>query len=447
MKKLLLTAFACAIPLAAAAAVTQDGADRLKTSLSQSLETRAQVLKKEGITLNQTGTMMAEVADNYYAITTPEISMTLPGGVTRNIGMVAINANPENGDANRYRVAVAMPTPINDVATATPATVLQSLVFGQQSFSGIYDMAVQNITSFDATYKDVSLTRPADALDVRLPELKTSLALAKNGTTWAGPWDMNAQNFSYTGSGSNFGAASLRTKIGFKDVDFSQKELYARIGDRLDADASTGNATFTTATGLKGTAAQGTLKAQATGLKADKGTLDIDLTVGNIAFEGLTAGYGPTSIAVKARGSDLPVKTIITKARGMTPKEFSKTLGASGGSVVMERFNIEAAEYGVNASGNFKTAAKGFYGLEGNMKLRVRNPEKLTQWLNTPDAAKLFGGAVPPQVIATFAIVQLTGQPGSDEQGRPVKTFDLTATANGKLLLNGTDITSIAGKI
>ncbi len=455
MKKLLVTALlasACiaALPFAAfSAEVSQAGADKLKASLAGSLETRAAVLKKEGITLNQTGTMMAEVADGYYAVTTPELSMTMPGGITRNIGMVAINANPEAGSDTRYRVAVALPTPVNDVETATPGSVVQSLVFGQQSFSGIWDTNVQNVTSFDATYKDVTLTRPHDSVHIQLPDLATSLALKNEGQNiWSGPWSANVKNLSYTGAnGVGATAANLRGKVQFQNIDFTQKDMAARMGDKLDAQALGDGIGFTLETGLKGTIGQGALNAQATGLKADKGKLTVSLNLDTIATQGLAPGYGPTSFVFNANGDDLPARTIITKFRDMTPKEFAQTLGRSGGNVTVSRLNIEAPEYSISATGNFKAAAKGFYGLEGNMKLRVRGAEKLTQWLNTPDAAKLFGGTVPPQLVATFAIVQLTGQPASDEQGRAVKVFDLQATADGKLLLNGTDISSIAGKL
>ena len=74
----------------------------------------------------------------------------------------------------------------------------------------------------------------------------------------------------------------------------------------------------------------------------------------------------------------------------------------------------------------------------------MRGIPELITWINGPDSPRMNGQSlVPPAVVGVLTMVQMTGKQGTDAQGRPSLTYDLKLGADGKLTLNGADLSAL----
>jgi|GEM_PF-4385991 len=153
--KTLLLALAltlCATPAFAAPAITQEGAEALQKLAEAALTSQTTAYKNAGSTLISEGRMVVEPAGTYYALTTPQLSLKMPDGVTRSIGMLAINAIPTE-DPDTYKMAIALPTPMMD-KNASGQTIGQ-IDIGSQTMNGLYHFNLQNFSELMADYKNI----------------------------------------------------------------------------------------------------------------------------------------------------------------------------------------------------------------------------------------------------------------------------------------------------
>jgi hypothetical protein len=185
----------------AATAINQAGADKLKPQLLETLKNLEVQLKAQGYTLKQEGPLLIEPAGNYYAITTSALSLTFGANISRNIGMVAINAIPTD-DPDIFKVAIAIPTPITDTTADGKQTGIITL--GTQNMNGLWHLKANTFIQLAATYKDIQYKNIAENKTFTLPELAATIKLSKNDQNlWSGPTTIDIKNPSYTSPISN----------------------------------------------------------------------------------------------------------------------------------------------------------------------------------------------------------------------------------------------------
>lgn len=83
----------------------------LQTQLQAGLDAKAGLLESQGHVLTQEGAVVVEPAGDYYAVTSPHLSLITAKGHVIKIGMLAANAVLDEAK-REWTMAVALPTPI-----------------------------------------------------------------------------------------------------------------------------------------------------------------------------------------------------------------------------------------------------------------------------------------------------------------------------------------------
>lgn len=458
MRRLLLIASALLLsfPALAAPAIDEAGAQALKPRIDDALNYLAQTMQKSGVTMERTGDLMVEPAGTYYAITAPHITLDMPGGIRRTVGMIAINAIPTD-DPDVFKVAIALPTPMMD--TDAKGDRIGSLSIGSQNMSGLWNMPAAAFIEMNGQYQNIRLTNTAQGLDVSIPAMAITGKLTQSGGTWQGPAQVQITNLSHKDKLASYQAANLRIHADMRGIDFkapatSSKtpvgmnaaqavfaDFVTRYADEADITVTADDVSFQGA--RSGTLKTASLQTNLKGLKNKSASANWNLGLDGIALTDPAAQrFTPSRIAFKGAGEKLPVDDLARMAQGAS---WTKLLADAGSGITVENLILDAPAYGVDAKGNFVASAASPLGGIGDLSVKVRGVQELNTWLASPAAAQALGvQSVPQQLVAILAIVQLTGKDGTDASGRPTKDFDLKVAPDGKISVNGADMSALS---
>jgi len=461
MRALLTLVFATLLsfPAFAAPAIDEAGATALKPRFQQAIDQMAASMQKSGITMERAGDLMVEPAGTYYAVTSPNITLKMPAGITRTVGMVAINAIPTE-DPDVFKVAVALPTPMID-ADASGNNV-GSLSFGSQTMNGLWNMKVSTFVEMNGSYKNVRLVNNAQGIDMSIPSLTLTSKLTQNGKFWQGPSEAVLSNVSHKDGVGSYQAGNLRIRTDVRELDFNAQpnssgssmglsaaqsviaDFLTRYANAADVTVVADNVAFQGA--RNGTLKSASLQATLSNLRSKAADAVWTLGMDGVALDDPAAQrYVPSRVAFKGAGKKLPLENLVRVGEGGS---YMKVLADAGSDIKIENLMLDAPAYGVDANGNVVASTTSPLGATGDMNVKVRGVQELNSWLATPDAARVLGvESIPQQLVATLAIVQLTGKDGTDSAGRPTKDFALQITPAGKMTLNGADMSALSGAL
>lgn len=178
-----------------AAAQNNDQA-RLKTLFESVLNTQKAEAQARGSTLVLEGDIQIENAGHYYAVTLPHASLKHKDGSTMEIGMIAVNASPQQAKGV-WKMTIALPTPfILKDKTGTP---LMSVNIGGQNVTGTWNEAVEYFTQLNASYTDVTAEDMAKTFSLKLPMLSVKSDLKETTPgKWSGPMEAHLQKLDLT---------------------------------------------------------------------------------------------------------------------------------------------------------------------------------------------------------------------------------------------------------
>lgn len=410
-------------PALAAPAITADGAAALKPKLEQNLKHLADTLKTHGYVLQQTGTLTVEPADTYYAVTTPALALVMPNMVTRSIGMLAINAVPtDNPDI--LKIAMAIPTPMID--TSADGQTIGKTTIGGQSMTGIWHIAANMFTQVTANYKNIQSTDTTEGSQTNLSNLTIKMLLSEQADkTFSGPSEAVATGLTYTQDNDTYAIESAQMKSIVTGMDATTL---------IPASHST-NIQINNI-GMKknkpdGTTTTGAIKS----ITFDGSTSDLRSKLPSMSWAAAMNGFStsdaalakilPTTISMKAEANGAAITDFL---------EGAAQLNKEGSTLNLREFTIDAPAYGLTATASGKTTATGPQG-QANITLRG-----LADLL-----ASASQSSIPPMFTGILTMVQMTGKPAKDAQGRDTLTYDFQMGTDGKLMLNGTDMSGILG--
>lgn len=438
----------------AAPAVDDAGAAALKPRLAETLKLFTDSLAQQGYLVKQEGEMTVEAAGTYYAVTTPILSLALPNGATRSIGMVAINAIPTD-DPDIIKVAIAIPTPIVD--KDPNGKPLGQITIGNQALSGQWHLAGAAFVQLDARYANIVAVDTLNATETKVPSLAIAMQLQKAADgKWTGPSEIIATNYSHRSKDGTFQVADARMKSKVTSLDLTARPAAPeKKGDAADFKVALANAISKMADGLDTNVALTGITASVAG----EGGKTNNLTVKSVTFastlKDALKGNPATSVAmaVEGMGSDDPAITpylpTVIKFNGTAQGVGLDTLMAAnsmeaikkkGAVSKLDSFVIDAPAYGLTALGNFNASGEG---VGGGMKITLRGITDLMTFLSSPDAPKVNGQGIPPVITGILGMVQMLGKPEADAQGRAALVYDFRMAQEGKLTLNGTDLSAI----
>ena len=153
MFSLILCIFA---PSIMAAEINEEGAQRLKTLLSGYIQEQKEIFADNPSgTLVIEGDVSVEQADTYYAVTLPNLKLQAADGGRVDFGMISINATPDDTSDDRWKMAIALPTPVM-MYDEMGAIVAEINIKGQRA-AGIWDESLKTFVKYDALYTDISV--------------------------------------------------------------------------------------------------------------------------------------------------------------------------------------------------------------------------------------------------------------------------------------------------
>lgn len=458
-----LIAFLLAFPAMAAPAIDKAGAEALKPRIEAGLKKMIDNLKAGGIVVESSGDLTIEPVDNYYAITTPSYAIGLPKGVRRTIGMIAINAIPTD-DPDILKAAIAIPTPISDTDAA--GNVIGRIEIGKQSMNGLWHLSGLIFTQLAADYTDVVATRAGSRTSI--PRLTSRLLLTKDaGGLWSGPTETKAENITHEGEKVGVKIGSVLIKSAFEGLDMNavakpraDSKKPATVGSYL-ADSLThmANGTRSAVTveniGISKTGDDGT-KTQSAIQRISFNTNIGDMKSGlpKMDWQGGMEGFStesetmrkflPSLVRFKGASSGLPLAELL---KAKDKQEQSAIIAKTGGLFKLDEFVIDAPAYGISSMGKMGMTPDGKQ--SGSMNITLRGLTDLSTWANAQMAGQDAKKLPPfvPAIMAGLGFVQMLGKPATDAQGRAIHVYDFQATPDGKLTLNGQDLSLMMGAL
>lgn len=455
-------AFATSTPSAAAPVIDQKGADALKPRVADSLNAVAASFSQKGMLMKQSGDLMVEPAGTYYAVTTPLLTLDMPGGVTRTIGMVAINAIPTN-DPDVFKVAVALPTPMVDMKDGRN---VGSLDIGTQSMNGLWNMTALAFLQMDANYKNIRINDLTKNAQTQIPELTATLRLSPSGKFHSGPFEIAATGMSYKDPKKSWSAGTNRLRAMLHDLDLSATRdarqqaatggaagmqsaalaLATSLLDRADILVDQQNLSWQNVTPQGGTTG-GTVKTIV--MKSALSKIRTGLADGTIEYtaEGFTStdttavNFTPTHMNFRGNVEKLPLAAFV-QAPGRDG--IRNAINNAGTHIVLTDGVIDAPGYGLGVTGDLTASNASPYMGIGKFRVEMRGMDALTSYLATPTGAASLGlEHATNNLVPLLAVLQLAGHPGKDASGRAVSVYDVKITKDGAITMNGNDMTTV----
>lgn len=490
---------------ARAATVDAAGAAHLKTMFEGMLQKRNAENSGEHAQVKLDGAVMVEPADSYYAVTLPRISAVSTDGDRLDIGIIALNVMPTD-DPQQWKMTMALPSPITAYGPKNEQlmslAVGQQYFAGvwHEKFEGFVKLKAQykNVTlraqdgSVDVAIPDISADydlsengqhRWSGPMRISMAGLHAAMAdggKADIGTVVAAvtlfdysPDDaaayresMNALQESYKAGEDS---ASVQHISGLYNMVTG---LIGKVWDGFKTDVGAENILLTRPP-IPGSPAGELRLAKAgfgfdmTGFRANSVTMRLALNYDGFSLKPVTPEFNPatpTRLNVDISISKLPFADIAalgkTSLEGavQAPPEMAKLVGLQAllslpqiftkAGTTLDIRNTEAAgaDYSMILNGSLLADVSALQGATGKAHMEVAGLENIVAMMD----GKMKKTDTPPEekeklqeALSRMAVLQMAGQQGKDASGRPVRLYDFELNKEGKILLNGADMSAL----
>lgn len=339
-------------------------------------ETSNQIITKDNITI--------EKADDYYAITLPEMTYVLENGSKRKIGIIAINASPTE-DTNIWKFSLSLPSPLS--FTKIDDSLIAEINIEDQKAGGILNLSTEEIEEFSAQYSDISIRYPEFQETHKIKE-----TLIKHKKT--------------------------QTQFNLQNIDFENNagENLASIGDLKLSALVTGedNKDILIETKMNGINASRFLQLPVTLFPAQFSTkIDIKKLPWDNVWTLIKQYLYPVNNAPQARQVSM-LQAMLT---------LPQRLAESGTVIRFSDTNYGSDKYSFNLYGNIKPQTQSNWGFGGDITLESYGLDYLTDQLKNDDIH------TPLQLVKTIC-------PKENEKNICRAAID----NEGRILMNGQDM-------
>lgn len=489
----------------ALAAIDAVGAEALKKQVNDSLQWRLNMAKSLKQGLEMTGAVEVAPKESFYEVKLPGLAFSMGPEGKLEIGTVVLNATP--GTAGEWIVSMALPSPM--LARNAQNQVVATLHIGSQKFAAVWWPEKEIFSKINSEYNDLQLkVDEHPEMQFQIGGTKILMNLKDNGDgTWSGPnhFEMTTLRAVDTTdpNKADFRIQSLTAKNTYdrlnlsKAKDMRQKieqlfqsgqepteaDIKALVETAMEAGRDSING-MTSAFSAKGLLAKGQkpdntpfqfelatfgLDSNMTDMMAEKGSITFGMN-----FDGLRALPGippydefiPGSMNLGVHITQLPVKALadvlfgaITKSldmasasQGANPNaemqaafaSLPQILGQAGANLAIDNTFVKSTALETTLAGNITANATAAMGATGTVTLTVTGMDEAIQKLQA-EATK--PGADPNMLgpVSMLTPFQLMGQSDKAADGRSIRRYAFEMTAEGKVLLNGADMSAMAG--
>lgn len=482
------------------AAINAQGAEQLKTLIQKYIDEQKQMVSAYNARMDTTGDLIVVPKDTYYQVITPYIKTVYPGNQSYDLGKIAINAMPGN-TPDEWKVSFSLPSPIS-FKDENGKDIIK-VVLGPQKTAGLWNTSMGYTTSLKATFDNINFTVVNDTAKPPVTGVIASInidqSLTKDQATqkWSGPIRAKATDIKTTSEGPDkiqIGEIGLQYDISNLDTDSLNKfrEQFKALGASGNAMANIENSPEIAKKSMdlftemfRTNFGEFTAKYEVKAFKASFPTakpnpVDIGLDNGYVGvtfkqdvpnktgagfsfgFSGLTVpktewtNLTPTSADINIMFHDMPMADImkvvqennpalakdpstVPPANTPSPMAVLPEILSKAGTRVTQSLNINAPSYKVQGSGEAKASVTAITGFTADEMLTVEGLDAVMAELQklsatSPDAK---------QALGPMTMMQMMGQ--QDPANPAVRTYHLIAAEDGKVTMNGSDLSSLTG--
>lgn len=484
----------------AAPPVDEKGAVQVKALFEKILQQQKSDMQDDGGQLILDGDMLVEPASGYYAVTLPPVSAIFEDGGRLDVGIVALNVMPTD-DPDQWKMTLALPSPITFHAAGTKETI--ALTAGEQYFAGVWHEKFENFTKLKAQYKNVAIRSGDRTLDITIPQLEAVYDLVESPShEWSGPMRVTVRGLKGTvpgGMQADIGSAeavvtlydySTVTAASYRDNMRALKESYkagdssasgqhitgiynmvadviGKVWNGFGMDVALTDLRLSQPASKQHPPKSVTLRKGAffvgmNDFRSGSVTLRLKGGYDGLSISPVPADFGttPTMFDFDASIRKLPYADIATLGRGaventvhapqmarlvalQTLLNIPGLMTKAGTTLDIAKLTGGNAEYQVDANGSLQADLAALMGGTGKGHMKVSGLEKIIaateKELKRPGLTAEEKAGIET-TLARLAALQVAGQQGKDEKGVPARLYDFELTKEGKILVNGTDM-------
>ena len=472
-----------------------DQAARLETIFERHIAARKAAARAQGGELRTEGRIMVEKAKGYYAVTLPHMALYRAAGSYTELGIISINATA-GADAKSWKMSVAAPTPI--IAYGADKQPALRIDRGAQSMAGLWHEDIDGFQKLEGRYRNVKIRQYGPQATLTIPDLHILHDLEPGQKGWSGRVSYNAENIDIKRDNdpgtSNIGRVRLDSTI----RDFNPDELrsyqekmaaivenqrnataphiiseqhtlglYNLLSDFLGGamDGFGGRVEIDDVTlhrpAIPGSP-EGTLtlkKAQigmrGDGFRGDQVQMQINLDYDGFALTPPPAGAQdtlPDALKLDITVDKIPFRDMLAlghdalKGAEETQSTMQALLHRAGTTVKVSDSRAANPLYALMIDGHAVASAASPHGATVNATIRISGMDTLIERTQgklldkNTDAEmrkKLAGHAV------MLGTVHLLGQQEKSPDGKTVRVYAVKITEDGKIMLNGNDLSAI----
>lgn len=485
----------------AKAAIDKAGAAHLTGIFIKLLDEQKSSARLQGQDLKTQGEVLVEPAGSYYAVTLPHLSLVHADGGTLDLGILVINAMP-GANAKEWKMTLAVPTPIIGYDAAKKP--ISRLDIGKQSFTGVWNETIGNFSKLDARYENITSLSSTNGATLKIPKASIIYDLnpSADHKTWSGPTRFTMENITLTKDGdpgqSKIGRLSMDTVV--QDYSYEKMREYQQKMTALSGSAGAAAVNSDqladvildmiggmwggfgsqivlddvdiTRPAIPGSPAgrlatkQIKLGFDAGGFATDNVTMNLKTQYDGLSLTPAPAGFSeatPARLNLDFSVEKLPYKKLIALTRqtaeaasasaepqknaGMlAAKLIPQMLTQAGTTFKINKSYLGNNTYNVDLDGQLLANMAAMMGAVGKAKLDITGLDELIALTK----AHMKKSDLPPETLkklqgtfVTLTVLQLSGQQGKDAAGKPMRSYNLELTPEGKVMVNGADLTTL----
>lgn len=497
----LTLSFVTLAPVPAHATINADGAARLKGIFTRLLDEQKAATKLQQRSLQTQGDVVVEPAGSYYAVTLPHLSFANKDGSYIDLGILVVNAMPGASD-KEWKMTLALPTPI--IGYGADKKPLTRLDIGKQAFSGVWNESINNFTKLDARYENITSLASKDGITLKIPKAAIiyDLTPSADGKTWSGPTKFTLENLSVIREidpgQSRIGRLTMDTQVKnysydrMRDYQSRLNALTGSIESGATGDEELGSLFLEMLShiwdgfgstiiledivlsrpAIPGSPAgrlemkQARIGFDANGFESDNVTMGLKTEYNGFNLVPAPAGFSeftPAKLNLDITVEKLPFRKLLNLTRKTvqaasatpTPQENAGKLAAklipqmlteSGTFIRANKSFLGNTTYNIDLDGQMNANMAAIMGMDGKAKLEIAGLEKLIaltkEQLKKADLSPDNKQKLQKSLL-TMTILQLSGQQGTNAGGTPVRTYTLELTTDGKVMVNGADLSAL----
>ncbi|MAE52028.1 MAG: hypothetical protein CMH27_09470 [Micavibrio sp.] len=493
------------LPAFGASAMAQDlDADgkKLKSMFQALVQEPNTTPANNDVQINFDGDVSVEKAGQYYAITLPFMSINYKDGSHFDIGLIGVNAAPHSVEG-QWKMTFALPADMTFKDNG--GGELFTVNIGAQRSSGVWSEALGYFSKLDANFETITLNNPSNGFTMTIPNARAVYDLDRDqASKWSGPiyfsfnditaiadnvegnvleigaLNLNMELFQYDPAAMQTYRTQLQDFIALKNADepVSDSQIVSNLinsfisilGDGFTSEYQVNDLMIK---GPPQSASTNLIKLDnahagidVTGFTTDKVNLSLRLGYDNFTLDPMPEtlpALAPNNVNIDLTVTDIPFQDLIDMSKNTLDSSLGSPNMANMAAMslafrlpaLLSKANtallIDDNYYGndmyhVNLDGKVTTDLTAANSATADIKATVRGLDRVITFLSE-QTQQGNDTARTQQMLATLAVLKGLGANGTNDQGETTHNYDLVMSKDGKILLNGQDISLITSML